>query len=149
MKQVFYLKDNTIVKNRIELHAVGISLILSIHCFGSPCQVSISPEGTMQEEVFPIEDSAVGNSSGKVKLISNINSTTLIMKVLKLSTNLTHLYSNQTLNRTTKFMMEFFSTGCFYWRKEKNIWSSDGCKVENLRFDATFFTLDYIFIIHS
>lgn len=105
-------------------------------CFGSPCRINIQ-FGEIQSpgyhsESFEIEDSYMNINETQFKLFSNVDGVGVNLKITKTrrsSVNESQAINGPNGNGTTIFDLEFFSTGCFHWKKEEEIWSSDGCRV--------------------
>lgn len=131
------VKKNAPLLVRIKLPAEGVTLMLRPNCSERPCSISIRNKNfammNNQGKLFDIEEKGdVGNFNA----FYSPNAKELILSVLWLG----NYSSSSSHNKSIHVSLEMFATGCFYWNKLENSWSSDGCRVRKY-FPRCSFTL--------
>lgn len=134
VKRSSILKDGTALNFQLELHAVGLTLMMMTKCQGSPCRIFVSyASKTLPPEQysknFQLERIIFDINGNESKMISNIPSKKVSLKVKRLHKHFSVEKDSAVKNGTTKFELELFSTGCFYWKEANKSWSSEGCRV--------------------
>ena len=124
-----------LLKVKIQLHANGSSVMLRPRCFGSPCRLSLLYDGVQKNRkksgYFDIGDSSHDDRDGEFRAFPSNMDNNVFLEIRQVKGNVS-AHWNSTV-RVVNFTMEIFNTGCFYWNKTEDTWSSDGCKVRGFK----------------
>ena len=130
----FALKENMLLKIKIELRANGSSVMIRPRCYGSPCRLSLLYDGVQKirknSGYFDIRNSSYNDSDGEFRVFPGNMDNNVFLEIRQIKGNVS---ADRNPTARGSFTMELFNTGCFYWNETEDIWSSDGCKVRRFK----------------
>ena len=119
---------------RMNLSAVGLTVMLKTGCYKNACRVFIRyggiPSPSTYSDSFDLSKDCADND---FRRYSRINHTTFNLGIWNPSRN----SSNPSYDDAAIFEMLSYTTGCFYWKEDDEVWSSAGCKVCPLQKDSS------------